>query len=108
MTEPSPDVTSSAVEATTLTRYVDYRRAQIQAEIDGITTGPFSTGNVNRAEHYRALNIILTEFTNLADWLANGQPSQKAVITPEQAEHYRWAVSQGFPVSDEIKKELGI
>jgi len=91
-----------------LQRYADYRRAEIQAQIDAITTGPFSTGSVNRAEHYRTLNVILTEFESLAGWLVTGQPSAKAVLTEDQLEHYRWAVSQGFDVPADIKARLGL
>ena len=91
-----------------LLSYTDYRRATLQAQIDAITTGPFSTGNVNRAEYYRTLNAVLTEFESLANWLATGQPSAKAVLTEVQLEHYRWAVSQGFDVPAEIKARLGL
>ena len=106
-----PIVDVSAFEpsvAETLERYVAYRRAQVQKSIDDITYGPFSTGNVNRSESLRTLSIVLTEFELLADWLKKGQPGIKTVLSEEQKEHYRWAVSQGFDVPPEIRVELGL
>jgi hypothetical protein len=103
-----PRIEDDPSVADVLQRYAAYRRKQVQDSIDAITYGPFQTGNVNRAEALRQLNIVLTEIENLSAWLADGQPSVKTVMSKDQEEHYRWAVSQGFDVPDEIKSQLGL
>ena len=65
-------------------------------------------GTLTAQNTTETLNAVLTEFESLASWLADGQPSAKAVLTEVQLEHYRWAVSQGFDVPAEIKARLGL
>lgn len=93
-----------------LRKYVNYRRAELQAERDrvsrqiqqGISTG----SSIKLTQRADIIELMLTELESFLTWESSGQPEFVAPLTPEERLFWGKANERGLTVPEEIKAQL--
>lgn len=98
---------TSVSAVSVIQRYIEYRKHQVNQEIEDRKTQPFSGGSAIAAgERNKVLSVLFDELEVLSSWLEAGEPVYVKPLTEAEKKQWRFAIEVGADVPEHVKAQL--